>query len=345
MTEVLVLGAGFGGVNAALEAAKQGADVEILDRRGHHEYTPGLIDRYRDRVPESKLVKDLNSIFDGTGVEVSREVVEDVDTAQRTVKTNAGERKYSKLVVALGSEPATFGNDISQAHHTYSLDAVRSTMKEIDEMEDAVVVGAGYVGVEVAAELAERGVEVTVCDGATRPMPRCPESASKKVLDYFNNKGIAFRAGKKVEALDSCEVRLDSGEKSEFDAVFWNAGIKTRGVVQDAFGVDREGIDVNSGMKARNFSNVYAVGDCAVGALKTAHNAMRQGAVAGANAAGREREWEEGPAPLITSLGNTGVAIFGERSIKSRPVRQMKDMVRRYYWTHLRKERLKAKLL
>lgn len=346
MVGTLVLGAGFGGVSAALEAAARGEDVEVIDLKGYHEYTPGVIDLYRDRVPEKKLMWNLNDLFQGTGLDFSRENVHEIKHRQKRVKTNAGERKYRKLVLAMGSEPATYGMNISEMEHAYSLEAVKSSLDELEEAETAAVVGAGYVGAEVATELAERGIDVTVLEALTRPMPRCPESASRKVLDTFNSMEINFRGGKQVTAVEDGVLELDDGSRPEFDMVIWNAGIQARKVVQDSFGVGKEGVDVNSKMKARNFSDVYAVGDCAdYEGMKTAHNAMRQGEVAGRNVAGGDRKWKEREYPLVTSLGKTGIVIYGDRSLKSRPVRSMKDMVRRYYWTSLRKTRWKARVL
>ncbi|MFB6191579.1 MAG: FAD-dependent oxidoreductase, partial [Candidatus Nanohaloarchaea archaeon] len=67
--KVVVLGAGFAGLRAALELDGKGYEVTLVDLRKEHEYTPGVIDALRGRVPDGKLKLDIEDFLRGTGVE------------------------------------------------------------------------------------------------------------------------------------------------------------------------------------------------------------------------------------------------------------------------------------
>ncbi|MFB6216015.1 MAG: NAD(P)/FAD-dependent oxidoreductase [Candidatus Aenigmatarchaeota archaeon] len=349
MAKVLVLGAGFGGVNVALEVARSRHDVEIIDIDGYHEYTPGLIDLYRERMTEEDLRFNLNRLFRGTGVEFSREAVEDIDPERKSVETSAGTHDYDYLVVSLGSEPRSFGMDLEHADAPYTLKEARESRRNMEGADKVNVVGSGYVGVEVAGELAEMGKNVTVIESSTRPMSSSNEAASHKVLSYLNDTGIDFRGGSRVKRIESGKAVLENGKNIEHDECVWAAGIQASKTVQESLGATPEGLEVDGTLRWTKYPDVFAVGDCAgTEAIDTAHNAMRQAEVVSENIGKMKSDmktYQASKYPLIVSLGDTGLVTYGETALKNSALRSCKDLVFHWYRSTLKKKKLKAKHL
>lgn len=348
--DVLVLGAGFAGIRSAVELAQRGHDVTLMDLRENHEFTPGIIDVIRGRVPGDRLQLDIEGFVEGTGIDFEQEAVEGIIPGEHKVVTGSDQYSYDSLVVALGAEPQTFGMDISGVHGMYSLEAAEELEEDLEDAGNALVVGSGYVGIETAGELEARGLEVRVVDRSTRPMPNSPEKASHLVLDYIQDRDIRFTGGKTVVEVDEGTVETEDGEEFEADVVVWAGGIQASSVVQNSFDCGPEGVAVNSGLSSEKYPDVFAAGDSAdTGIVKTAHTAIDQGELVAHNlekGEGEELErYEPGNTPLVVSIGRTGLFMYGERVLQSRLFRYLKDMIRLKYFLRLRFEGLKARYL
>ncbi len=348
--DVLVLGGGFGGLNAALRIAGNGHDVTLLDRKSFHEFTPGLIDIYRGRVPEEKLKLEFSDFLDGTGVEFSREEIDGIYPGNQVVETHTGRHEYDQLVVALGSEPRTHGVDIREAYAPYTLSSVKEAVEDLEDSESVAVVGGGYVGVEIATEIALLGKDVTVLEEATRPLPGSGQKASHLALDHMNEVGIDFRGGKEVSEVGENGVRTGKGQRIGAETVLWAAGVQAPSTVRDSFDCGPKGIDVNSGLSSKEYSNVFALGDCAdFGSEKTARNAMRQGGVVASNIErdkNQELEQYSNPTfPMVISLGNTGIFQYRGFTVRNRAFRHLRDLIRMRYMYMIRKLGWKIRVL
>lgn len=345
-----VLGAGFAGMRTALELANDGFDVRLLDLRGQHEYTPGLIDILGDRVGPDRLAIDIEEFLEGTGIEFEQEVLEGVIPGKKKIVTGAGNRSYENLVVALGGEPQSFGIDISEVSTMYSMESAQTIREELEDVETALVIGSGYVGIETAGELAARGIEVMLVDKATRPMPNSPEKASHIVLDYIEDKDISFMGGRAVSSVDEDGVEMEDDGRIEADIVIWCGGIKAPDVVQNSFGADSSGIAVNSGLSSEKHPEVFAAGDCAdLKAPDTAQNAIEQAVVVADNIGKDENQelerYSPGETPLVVSIGKTGLLMYGDLVFKNRFFRCLKGAIRWRYFLGLRLSRFRARYL
>lgn len=348
MAKVVVLGAGFAGVNVCLNLLGSEHDVELLDVNGSHEFTPGLIDLYRERHSEEELRINLNQLFKDTDIEFFRESVEDIDPVEQEVYTNAGIHDYTYLVVALGSDAATYGIDVSAADKFYSLTSAKKSVNSVKDAEKVTVVGAGYVGVEVAGEVNEMGKEVTVIDGATRPMHTGNESSSLKVLDYMNKEDVTFKGGSPVKRVEEDRVVLDNGKSVEHDACVWAAGVQVSKTVQESLGVGREGVPVDDYLRWKKYPEIFVVGDCAdLDILDTAHNALSQAKNVARNVGEpkpKMKEYDQPERPLLVSLGDTGMLLYGETALRSRIFRKLKDYVMKGYKLSLKQKKLKTRI-
>lgn len=348
MAKVVVLGAGFAGVNVCLNLIGSEHDVELLDVNGSHEFKPGLIDLFRERHTEDELRVNLNRLFKDTDVSFSREAVEDIEPENQKVKTNAGTHDYTYLVVALGSDAATYGIDTSGAEEFYSLNSAKKAVRQVKEAEKVTVVGAGYVGVEVAAEVEKMGKEVSLVDGVTRPMSTANENSSHKVLDYLNRKNINFKGGNAVKRMEEGKVVLENGKSIEHDACIWTAGVQASKTVQESLDVGRNGIPVDDFLRWKKYPEVFAVGDCAeIDAIDTAHNAISQARTVSRNMDRPKSEMDEYKAsgfPLLVSLGDTGLMLHKERCLGNRSFRYLKDYIMKGYKANLKRKKLQGRL-
>jgi NADH dehydrogenase FAD-containing subunit len=131
--------------------------------------------------------------------------------------------------------------------------------------------------------------------------------------------------------------------------VIWAGGIQASKLVQNYFDAGYSGIPVNPGLSSEKYPNVFAVGDNAdAGFLDVAQNAEEQSEVLARNVAKSDNEtldeYSEGMLPLIISLGDTAILSVGDKAIKSRLFRYLKDIVRVRYYFNLRKRKLKLRL-
>ncbi len=350
MEEVVVLGAGFGGLNTAIKIAGRGKQVKLIDSGRYHEFTPGLIDLYRDRVSEDRLKLDIEGFLEHTSIDFLREHVEGIYPTRNVVETDGGRHEYSQLVVALGSEPHSHDVDIREAGIPYSLEQTKTIVDELEEGDSVAVVGSGYVGVEIATELGCKGMEVSLIDKATRPLPESNDKSSGLALDYLNRKGISFQGGRSVVDVSDSRVCFRDSKGMDVDSVLWAAGVRTPEVVRESFGVGDEGIPVNAGMASEEYSNVFAVGDCAHnGCAKTARNAIREAATVAENVdRSEDRElalFNKKTYPVVISLGDTAIFAKGEFAYRHSLIRRLKDVIRMRYWYLLRKLKWKYKIL
>ncbi len=345
--DVLVLGAGFAGINTSLRLSRKGFEVTLVDMNSSHEFTPGIIDLFGDRITEKSLSLDMEEFLDGTGIQFEQELVEGINPDKEVVHTGSGDYHYDYLVVALGGDVKTNGVDISEAVTVYSIEDAKRIREQIGDVDEVLVVGAGYTGIEAATELRLQGLGVTVVDKSTRPMPCSTEEVSHTVLDYMNEKGIKFRGGKKVVDVTENGVETEEDEINA-DMVVWAGGIRSSKVVRDSFDTD-SGLPVNAGLSSEEYSNVFAAGDCAdTDALNTAQNAEKQGRLIAENMLKREDESLEGYEPgkelLVVSMGDTGMLVHGDRVFKNRSFRFLKKLIRRMYFLRLSYEKMRIRV-
>lgn len=348
--EVLVLGAGFAGINAALSLSRKGFDVTVVDLNEYHEYRPDAINLFRDRFPEQRARVALEGFFEGTDIEFVQEVVEGINPENKVVHTSSGEYLYDNIVVALGGEPDTHGLDISKAYTMYGLEDAKIIKDNLEDVEEVLVIGSGYLGVEIAGELSETEVDVTIVDRSTRPLPGFPEEASHIALDYMNHHEISFRGGKEITEITEDGIKTEDDEEIDADMVIWTGRLQPTEVVRDSFNLDEgEAIPVNQGLCSKKYDDVFAAGVCAGdNSWDKIGNAVKQGGVVAENMGKEENEDLQAYMPkrhlYIISLGKTGVVVYGKRAFEHWTFRYLKDLVRIKYFLGLKMKKLRASI-
>ncbi len=336
MEKVLVAGAGFGGIRAAIDLHRKGFDVEILDEDLKHVYTPGLIDLVRGRVSKADLIVDVEDLFSGTSIRTFEAEITGFRPQEDVVEVGDDEFEYDYLVLALGSSPRidVGNNDVLVP---YSID---EAFKLANFDGSVAVIGGGYTGVEYAAELEAKGLEVHIFDLETRPLQDFSEDISVKVLDYLNEYGIGFSGGKEAEVTEDGSVSFE-GVTKNFDRVIWCGGVQPVEVVRESFG--NKGLEVNRGLCSVEYDNIFGIGACNDFKPVSAHRSLEEAELVAENIS-REGFKElkmlgEAEPFFMISLGRTGMFVKGDQAYRNFLFRYGKDLIRKAYMLNLRKEK------
>jgi NADPH-dependent 2,4-dienoyl-CoA reductase/sulfur reductase-like enzyme/nitrite reductase/ring-hydroxylating ferredoxin subunit len=188
-----------------------------------------------------------------------------LDLAGRAVHLDSGEPvAFDALVLATGAEPVHLELP-GKEHLRYvrSLSDSKAIIAAAQGKKRAVVIGASFIGLEVAASLRTRGLEVTVVGPESHPLERVlGRELSDLIRALHEDKGVRFALGRKPAVIAADLVTLDDGERLAADLVVAGVGVRPRTELAEAAGlrVDR-GVVVDADLRAA--PDVYAIGDVA----------------------------------------------------------------------------------
>jgi NADPH-dependent 2,4-dienoyl-CoA reductase/sulfur reductase-like enzyme len=194
--------------------------------------------------------------------------VASIDTKARHVVTSGGETiPYDRLLLATGAEPVRLpipGADQPHVHVLRSLADSRAIIALADGAKRAVVIGASFIGLEAAASLRARNIEVHVVGLEQRPMERVlgPEMGDF-IRALHEEHGVVFHLGDTVTGIDGKRATLKSGGAIEADVVVVGVGVRPRlGLAEKAgLAIDR-GVTVDIYLET-SVPGIYAAGDIA----------------------------------------------------------------------------------
>ncbi len=255
---VVVIGGGFGGLNAARKLARARLRVTLIDRRNHHLFQPLLYQVATAGLSPSDIASPIRRILRyQKNAEVLLAEARSIDLASKSIQLDEGTLRYDYLIVATGARHSYFGHDewVPFAPGLKSIgDAleirrrVLSAFEMAEREEDAdqragwltfVIVGAGPTGVELAGALSEiarhalardfRRIDpaqarVILLEGTDRVLPSYEPPLSEKARRQLVRLGVDVRSGQLVTAIDAAGVTV-GGQWIAARTVLWAAGV------------------------------------------------------------------------------------------------------------------------
>lgn len=322
-TEVLVVGGGPGGYVAAIRAAKLGHEVTLVEaetvggtcltrgcipskalvsatdvahRAGaaerigvHADLTVDLAEMvsWKDRLVR-RLTGGVESLLERAGVTVieGRATLESPDRARISSQNERGKTEsvnFEYAILATGSRPTKLpevpfdGERVISSRDALALETVPTSL---------AVVGAGYIGLELATVYAKLGAEITVLEQRSDALPAYEDDITEVVRGRAEDLGISFRFGRRITDVRSDDegvtVATDDGEiRAEKCLVAVGRNPVTEGVGLTDIGVetDDHGFVVTDQQQRAGYDHIFAVGDVA-GEPMLAHAAFREGEIA-----------------------------------------------------------------
>jgi len=295
---VVIIGGGFGGLNAARKLGREPVRVTLIDRRNHHLFQPLLYQVATAALSPSDIASPIRRILRGQkNSEVLLAQAESINLSQRTVLLDEGSIAYDYLIVATGARHSYFGRE-DWAPFAPGLKSIGDALEirrrvlsafEMAEREPKldirkawltfVVVGAGPTGVELSGALCEiarhalardfrhidpKQAQVILLEGSNRVLPPYPEDLSEKARKQLVQLGVDVRTGRQVTAIDAQGVNIGA-ERIDSRTVLWAAGVKgsrlgkTLGVPLDRAGR----VIVNANLTVPGHPEAFVVGDLA----------------------------------------------------------------------------------
>ena len=319
-SDVIVVGGGHAGANAALSLRQHGfgGSVTIVGREHEPPYErPPLSKEYlaREKAFERLYIRppQLWAEKDIT-LHLGRTVLE-VDASAKSVTLDDGSKVgFTKLIWAAGGEARRLickGTGLAGVHTVRNRADVDQLMSEIDAgAKRVVVIGGGYIGLEAAAVLTKLGLSVTLLEAMPRVLARV---AGEELSAFYETEhrasGVDLRTGVVVECIEGGEtvtgVRLADGEILECEVVIVGIGIvpSVEPLIQ-AGAVGGNGVEVDHECRT-SLQDIYAIGDCAAHAnrfangavvrLESVQNANDMGAVAAKSICGSAQAYDATP--------------------------------------------------
>ena len=187
--------------------------------------------------------------------------------AREVVLADGGKLPYERLLLATGAEPVRLtipGADQAHVHRLRTLADSRAIIEDAKTARRAVVVGASFIGLEVAASLSARKLEVHVVAPEAVPMARVlgPE-LGRFVRAYHEEHGVVFHLGDTPSAIEGKQVRLKSGGTIEAELVVAGIGVRPRTKLAEAAGLKLDrGVAVDDYLET-SVPGIFAAGDIA----------------------------------------------------------------------------------
>ncbi|MBT4423232.1 FAD-dependent oxidoreductase [Candidatus Bathyarchaeota archaeon] len=337
--KILIVGLGTGGLYASRAAQRfnRKAQITIIEKREYHMFSPcGIPYAIEGVVSSFEELKHSVPTTRSLQIRLSHEAI-DVDARGKKVKvknleTGAEEwLDYDKLILATGSRskilPVPGAKEfLGKGIYVVTTPEEGATLRDIAlKSKTAAVIGGGAIGMEIALALKHLEVDVHITKRSEPSLPRNLDPDMGKILtEHLLEKGLNIYFGKGIDSIngtDKVESVTIAGEVIPVDFVVMAAGIDSNIDLAEKAGIksERGSIKTNKKMET-NVPDIYAIGDnCwthnmiddspARTALAT--TAYRQAMVAGANAAGGDKEYEGTLGTFVTSVGDFEVSATG----------------------------------
>ena len=332
--KVVIVGGVAGGATAAtrLRRLNEHAQITVFERSGYISYANCGLPYYIGGVIEDKeelTLQTPKSIWDRFRIDMKvHHEVTDIDTSQKTVTVHnldngkVYEESYDKLILSPGAKPVMPNLPGMDNEKIFTLRTVEDTLKirafvEERKPKTAVMVGGGFIGLEVAENLCDLGVKVTVVQRPKQLMNTLDYDMAALVHNKLRSKGISLKLGGDVigfEEKEQLQVLLKDDEPVSADMVLMAIGVSPESTLAKKAGLElgmKGAIVVNDKMET-SVPDIYAVGDAVQvkhtvtgkdAVISLAGPANKQGRIAADNICGLDSHYKG-------SMGSSVIKLF-----------------------------------
>jgi NADH dehydrogenase len=299
LPHVVIIGAGFGGLEVAKKLAKAPVQITLIDKHNYHLFQPLLYQVAIAGLLPSQIAYPLRTIFRRqANLEFRFGEVTQVDFEEQFVKLDGSVIAYDYLILAVGGQTNFFGMD-SLEQHSFQLKDVKSavnTRNHLLKMFEAasheveaekrralltfVVVGGGPTGVETAGALAElinlvmvkdypqldlKDVRVILIEATDHLMGAYPKGLQKATFDLLRNKNVEIMLKTKVIDFNGRKITLGTGDHIYSWTVIWTAGVRAEELTESLEAEKGNGgrIVVEPTLQLPDYPEVFVIGDAA----------------------------------------------------------------------------------
>jgi NADPH-dependent 2,4-dienoyl-CoA reductase/sulfur reductase-like enzyme len=244
--------------------------VTVVDAESDSPYDrPNLSKDYlAGNAPEEWIPIRPADFYSTRHIDIVRGRATRIDTAGKKVEIEGGPSlPYDALLLATGAEPVHLGlpgEELSHVHYLRSLADSRAIIAEAKKGQRAVVIGSSFIGLEVAASLRTRELDVHVVGPDAVPLERVMgRELGEFIQELHTSKGVRFHLGRKPARIDRDSVTLDDGTTLAADLVVIGVGVRPRLTLAEEAGLTMDkGVVVNEQLET-SAPGVWAAGDIA----------------------------------------------------------------------------------
>ena len=298
-SEVVIVGAGFAGLEVAKALGSAGIDTTVIDRTNHHLFQPLLYQVATAALSATDVAEPIRKVLRRhASVQVLFGEVSAIDMTDRVVHLTCGHSvEFNMLVLASGAGHGYFGHDewaqlapglksIEDARHirsqlllTFERAERTNDRAERERLLSIAIIGGGPTGVELAGAIAElsrytlardfrsidpQATKITLVEAGPRLLSAFSEDISAYAKARLEKLGVQVRTGQAVEDVKPDSVRI-AGQEVPVGLVIWAAGVTASPLARQLGETDRAGrIAVDATLAVRGHENVFALGDLAV---------------------------------------------------------------------------------
>jgi len=291
---VVILGAGYAGLVAALELNKlttaQEVEIILVNKHDYHQLITQLHEPAAGAKKDSDITIPIGKILGGKKIQFLVDTVVSINKEAKEVALEKQTLSYDYLIVALGSETEFFGIP-GLKEYSFTMKSVEQSNRIREHIEQCfanyakekrdgmltfVVGGAGFSGIELIGELADKAPELAAkynvprekvkllsVEAAPMIMPGFDEELVKFAKKSLEDRGVKFYIGTPVVQVEPGKVHLKSGDVIESDTLIWTGGVRgVQQVIDAGFETEPRGrAKVDEYMRALNHEDVWIIGD------------------------------------------------------------------------------------
>lgn len=267
---IVIVGSGAAGAAAAEALRRYGYDgpVSLIGKEKPVDRPNLSKDYLAGTAQEDWIPLRSEEFYEDSRIDLIEAEVSRLDATEQVVHLEDGETVfYDALLLATGAEPRHIpipGADLPHVFYLRTFADTKEIISALDGAQRAVIVGAGFIGLEVAASFRQREIGVTVVAPEEVPLAALiGDTLGRFVQDLHEENGVEFRLGRGVNEIGEDAVTLDDGSSIPADLVVVGIGVVPRTGLADEAGLETDrGVIVNEQLQTSD-PNIWAAGDIA----------------------------------------------------------------------------------